>query len=247
MRDPSTLEKDKDEENIPCLEVVASLKLNGYRLRYRRQSPHYVPDPGFRPFFWKDAGGEDGSDGFGDDLVQDQSLGAQVDGAMDVDAAPQGTGSSHGGTASVVQRAITPYNHSSSTPRGKEIVARVRASSPSLVAPPTRSVSPSRVRTFMQGRTCPQSSSSTSMSSPLVTADATAVSPLSGIVSDDPDPVAAAVCHTAGGATVGSCGCCYLADCYSACGGLRGPGWGRHAGDSAGPGGQCEADGRDSG
>jgi hypothetical protein len=42
MRDLSTLEKDKDEDNVPCLEVVTALKLNGYRLRFRRQSPQYV-------------------------------------------------------------------------------------------------------------------------------------------------------------------------------------------------------------
>jgi hypothetical protein len=51
MRDLVTLQKDMDETNNPCLEVVASLKLNGYRLRLRRQPSQYVPDPGFRPFF----------------------------------------------------------------------------------------------------------------------------------------------------------------------------------------------------
>jgi hypothetical protein len=51
MRDLATLQKDVDEANNPCLEVVASLKLNGYRLRFRKQPSHYVADPGFRPFF----------------------------------------------------------------------------------------------------------------------------------------------------------------------------------------------------
>jgi hypothetical protein len=134
MCDLSTLEKDKDENDVPCLEAVAALKLNGYRLRFRRQSPQYVPDPGFRPYFWKEAGGDDGPDGFEEDK-DDQPVGAQLDGAMDVDATPQGPGSTSCVTAPVVQRVVTPYNHSPSTPRGKEIVARVRALSPSLVAP----------------------------------------------------------------------------------------------------------------
>jgi hypothetical protein len=47
MRDLTMLEKDSDGTNPPCLDVVALLKLNGYRLRYRRESPLYVPDPRF--------------------------------------------------------------------------------------------------------------------------------------------------------------------------------------------------------
>jgi hypothetical protein len=41
------LVKDNDGSSPPFLEVVALLKLNGYRLRYRRESPQYVPDPKF--------------------------------------------------------------------------------------------------------------------------------------------------------------------------------------------------------
>jgi hypothetical protein len=47
MRDLASLEKDSDGTILPCLEVVAWLKLNGYRLRYRRESPQYVLDPKF--------------------------------------------------------------------------------------------------------------------------------------------------------------------------------------------------------
>jgi hypothetical protein len=48
MRDLSALEKDVSDGSVPpCLEVVALLKLNGYRLRYRRESPQYVRDPKF--------------------------------------------------------------------------------------------------------------------------------------------------------------------------------------------------------
>jgi hypothetical protein len=39
MRDLASLEKDSDGTIPPCLEVVALLKLNGYRLRYHRESP----------------------------------------------------------------------------------------------------------------------------------------------------------------------------------------------------------------
>jgi hypothetical protein len=45
MKDLAALEKDGTDS--PCLEVVALLKLNGYRLRYRWESPQYVPDPKF--------------------------------------------------------------------------------------------------------------------------------------------------------------------------------------------------------
>jgi hypothetical protein len=47
MRDLSALEKHADGPNPPCLEVVSLLKLNGYRFRYRRESPDFIPDPKF--------------------------------------------------------------------------------------------------------------------------------------------------------------------------------------------------------
>jgi hypothetical protein len=47
MRDLAALEKDSDGTIPLCLEVVALLKLNGYRLRYRGELPQYVPDPKF--------------------------------------------------------------------------------------------------------------------------------------------------------------------------------------------------------
>ncbi|KAK1678519.1 hypothetical protein QYE76_039367 [Lolium multiflorum] len=66
IRDFSALENDADGVNSPFLEVLASLKLNGYRLRYRRESPQYVPNPRFRPFFWKEAS-DDSQYGLGED------------------------------------------------------------------------------------------------------------------------------------------------------------------------------------
>jgi hypothetical protein len=66
---------------------VATLKLNGYKLRYRREPWQYVPDPRFRLFCWKVAGDDDNHDGLGEDWMFDPSS-AQQDGAMDVDATP---------------------------------------------------------------------------------------------------------------------------------------------------------------
>lgn len=45
MRDLAPLEKDVVGSSPPCLEVVALLKLNGYRLRYSREVAGFVPDP----------------------------------------------------------------------------------------------------------------------------------------------------------------------------------------------------------
>jgi hypothetical protein len=39
--------RDLDGSNPPCLEVVALLKLNGYRLLYLREAAGYVPYPRF--------------------------------------------------------------------------------------------------------------------------------------------------------------------------------------------------------
>jgi hypothetical protein len=98
MRDLSTLAKDVDDDNSPCLDVMATLKLNGYRLRYRREPTQYVPDPRFRPFFWKATGDDDSHDGSGEDRLFDPSLSTPQDGAMDVDAAQPHVG---GGSSSV--------------------------------------------------------------------------------------------------------------------------------------------------
>jgi hypothetical protein len=54
MRDLSALEKHTDGSNSPCLEVVSLLKLNGYRFRYRRESPDFQPDSRFRPLLLGD-------------------------------------------------------------------------------------------------------------------------------------------------------------------------------------------------
>jgi hypothetical protein len=132
------------------------LKLNGYRLRYRRESPQYVPDPKFRPFFWKGDGDDEDNDGVSGDKHDDHSTRApRGTTSMDVDSTPPvdnvGKTVSAPGVSQVV---ITPYNHSPYTPRGKELVEKARVLSPSLIAPrvapvPTRSSSSSRVRTFM--------------------------------------------------------------------------------------------------
>ncbi|KAK1697773.1 hypothetical protein QYE76_014470 [Lolium multiflorum] len=74
---------------------------------------------------------------------------------MEVDGHPP-THPSGAAAAPVTQVALTPFNHSPMTDRGREIVARARTESPHLVASPTttsRASSPSRVRTFMQAQT----------------------------------------------------------------------------------------------
>jgi hypothetical protein len=83
---------------------------------------------------------------------------------MDVDGHPP---THTAGTSAVpsAQVALTPFNHSPMTDKGRQIVARARAQYPHLVASPptaTRDPSPSRVWTFMQGRTRPVTSSPSS-------------------------------------------------------------------------------------
>jgi hypothetical protein len=162
MRDLSALEKDTDGTNPPCLEVVSLLKLNGYRFRYRKESPDFKPDPKFRPFFWKDNGAEDDSNGMNGDKSGGPSSGSAPEAAnMDVDVPPAVR--DHGkavAPSSGVTLALTPYNNSPTTPRGKELVERARVHSPHLIAAASKSspriIQPSRVRTFMQGRTRPE-------------------------------------------------------------------------------------------
>jgi hypothetical protein len=59
LRDLAILEKVTDGSKLLCLEVIALLKLNGYMLRFRREAHGYVPNPRFRPFFWKGHGADD--------------------------------------------------------------------------------------------------------------------------------------------------------------------------------------------
>jgi hypothetical protein len=131
MRDPTALEKDKG-----CLEVVALLHLNGYRFRFWREAVGYKPDPRFRPFFWKDGGDDDGSYGFEEERFDDSTADAALEAAnMDVDGHPP-THTSGGTAVPVAQVALTPFNHSPMTDRGREIVARASSESPHLVASP---------------------------------------------------------------------------------------------------------------
>jgi hypothetical protein len=72
MRDPTVLEKDNG-----CLEVIALLQMNGYRFRFRREVEGYKADPRFRPFFWKDEEGDDGSHGFEEGFRDDTAEAAR--------------------------------------------------------------------------------------------------------------------------------------------------------------------------
>jgi hypothetical protein len=81
---------------------------------------------------------------------------------MDVDGHPP-SHSSRVAAVPFTQMALTPFNHSPMTARWREIVARARSDLPHLAASPpvsSRSSSPSRVRTFIQGRTRPGTSAS---------------------------------------------------------------------------------------
>jgi hypothetical protein len=79
---------------------------------------------------------------------------------MEVDTtSPAGSGGKSVEAPVGSQLVVTPYNHSPSTPRGKDIIERACIALPSLIAPIVSalvlspSASPSRVCTFMQGRT----------------------------------------------------------------------------------------------
>jgi hypothetical protein len=95
------------------------------------------------------------------DKTEDHPLSATPETAsIDVDGHPPSIDARKATAPSVgAQIAFTPFNHSPVTPRGKELVHCARRTSPHLVASvstPIRSASPSRVRTFMQGRTRPE-------------------------------------------------------------------------------------------
>jgi hypothetical protein len=81
---------------------------------------------------------------------------------MDVDVTTSSNSAKTVPTTCVAQLALTPFNNSPSTPKGKEIVERARQTTPGLIAPrdtvsapvaARRVPQPSRVCTFMQGTT----------------------------------------------------------------------------------------------
>nr|XP_051219190.1 uncharacterized protein LOC127336421 [Lolium perenne] len=116
-----------------------------------------------------DGGDDDGSHGFEEERFDDAAADAAPEAAsMDVDGLPP-THSSSATVVLVAEVALTPFNLSPRTNRGREILARARLESPPLVISPSalsRASSPSRVRTFMQGRTRPASSPSSCADSP---------------------------------------------------------------------------------
>jgi hypothetical protein len=148
MRDLSALEKDSDGTTPPCHEVVALLKLNGYKLRYRGESPQYVLDPKFRPYFRKGDGDDEEDDEANEDKHDDQSARApRGTSRMDVDSTPPVDNSGKFVSApGVSQVVITPYNQSPVTPRGKELVEQAHVLFSSLIAP---MVSPVSVRSSL--------------------------------------------------------------------------------------------------
>jgi hypothetical protein len=118
------------------LEVIALLQLNGYKFRFRREADGFMSDPRFRPFFWKDGGDGDDSHGFEEERFDDSTADAAPEIAnMEVDGHPS-TPTSDVSAVPVTQVALTPFNHSPVTERGREIVARARVKAPHLVASP---------------------------------------------------------------------------------------------------------------
>jgi hypothetical protein len=118
MRDLTPLEKDVLGSTPPCLEVVALLKLNGYRLRYRREAAGYVPDPRFRPFFWRGDGDDEDAHGMEGDKSDDPTMSAAPDvGNMEVDGHPSDGSGKTAAPFFGAHIALTPFNHSPVTPR----------------------------------------------------------------------------------------------------------------------------------
>jgi hypothetical protein len=127
MRDVAALEKYKVGDKPPCLEVVALLHLSGYRFHFRREAVGFKPDPRFRSFFWKNDDDDGASHDFEEETFDDTAADVAPETAnMDVDGHPP-THPSGAAAASVTQVALTLFNHSSMTDRGREIVARARS------------------------------------------------------------------------------------------------------------------------
>jgi hypothetical protein len=84
----------------------------------------------FRPYFWKGDGDDEDSDGMNDGKYEDPSSSVHHGAVnMEVDStSPAGSGGNSVKVTApgISQMAVTPFNHSPTTPRGKEIVTRAR-------------------------------------------------------------------------------------------------------------------------
>jgi hypothetical protein len=132
MLKPSSLEKQVDCSG-PVLAVTCAVKLKLYDLFFRREPATFVPDPSFVPYFWRRKGDDADDEDLGNDKVHD-AAGAPDSSVletsnMEVDTSHPSVSGSKGKTvvaAPVLCNAITPYNADPRTPKGIEIVERIR-------------------------------------------------------------------------------------------------------------------------
>ncbi|KAI4991237.1 hypothetical protein ZWY2020_039608 [Hordeum vulgare] len=122
----------------PYIKTTGVLVLKGYAFTFRPEAADFIPEPDFVPFFWerkeKDDPADKGSEGRdetghkGKQSSTTGNLGA-TDMAIDTNS---GQSSTHVQSASVAHllngMAITPINHNPQTPRGKELVRKLKQS-----------------------------------------------------------------------------------------------------------------------
>jgi hypothetical protein len=139
MVNPKALEGQVDDTG-PFLAVACAVKLKLFGFVFRREPVDFVADPSFTPFFWRRKGDDVDEEDLGNDRDHGSSgpSGAPASQAsnMEVDASMPAPSSDKGksvAASSVVFPVITPYNANPRTPRGLEIVERVRRVSPQLV------------------------------------------------------------------------------------------------------------------
>ncbi|KAI4989472.1 hypothetical protein ZWY2020_036789 [Hordeum vulgare] len=145
MTNTQILAKDKDDAG-PFVATDVVVKLKGYAFTFRREPTGYTPDPDFVPFIWRrksdDADDDSGAKEKDDEMDTSEHTGnpsinsssssvpakiIQVPhvqrrevASLDLGGAPKG------GPMSI---AVTPFNSAPQTPRGKELVADLRANS----------------------------------------------------------------------------------------------------------------------
>ncbi|KAI4965533.1 hypothetical protein ZWY2020_051608 [Hordeum vulgare] len=122
----------------PYIKTTSVLVLKGYAFTFRPEDADFIPEPDFVPFFWerkeKDDPADKGSEGrdeTGHKGKQSSTCGnlGATDMAIDTNS---GQSSTHVQSASVAHllngMAITPINQNPHTPRGKELVRKLKQS-----------------------------------------------------------------------------------------------------------------------
>ncbi|XP_051179109.1 uncharacterized protein [Lolium perenne] len=135
MVDSSILVKKKDGSEGPMMSDVV-VKLKGYEFRFTREPAGYVAEPDFVPFIWKRKDG-DSEDGRGKDIddamdTSEPALGPSASTSQQQPVSRTGAAQNGKPPAASTHYAVTPFNPNPQTPRGREIVAAMRVSHPSL-------------------------------------------------------------------------------------------------------------------